>query len=238
MRVLPVLFNTGMVQAVLDGRKTVTRRLVRVRYQEKECGFEIASNKATGQRWVYTTDDEGFMRRQIIPPYQPGDILYVRETWAFIPCIGCNGDYARPGSGLACYDIQAVEYDDGDGISDGCFVYRADCNNPERITWRPSIYMPKAAARIWLKVTDVKIQRLQEMGLDDFLNEGVTIRPEACNDPDNAYMQARHIFTSIWDSTIQSQDKDKYGWAANPWVWVAEFKRCGKPESEIKDKNI
>ncbi len=91
-----------------------------------------------------------------------------------------------------------------------------------------------AAARIWLEIKDVNIQRLQEMTLDDFLSEGVLIHPEAYNDPYNAYMHARRIFTSIWDSTILPQDKDKYGWAANPWVWVYDFKRRKGPEVQVK----
>lgn len=94
--------------------------------------------------------------------------------------------------------------------------------------------MPKDAARIWLEITDVNIQRLQEMTLDDFLSEGVLIHLEAYNDPYNAYMHARRIFTSIWDSTILPQDKDKYGWAANPWVWVYDFKRRKGPEVQVK----
>ena len=90
--------------------------------------------------------------------------------------------------------------------------------------------MPRAAARIWLGVTDVKIQRLQEMTLDDFLREGVVIRPEAFNDPDNAYMQAREQFISVWNSTIPRWQQAIYGWDANPWVWAIEFEKCNKPD--------
>lgn len=183
-------------------------------------------------------DDDGRIRRQIIPPYQPGDILYVRETWAFIPCIGCSGDYARPGSGLACYDIQAVEYDDGDDISDGCFVYLADCNNPERITWRPSIHMPKAAVRIWLRVTDVRVERLQDITEAGAEAEGAArchevIRPDetapVIYEDDRGYYATG--FKAVWNSTISAKESGRYGWDANPWVWVTEFERCGKPES-------
>lgn len=89
--------------------------------------------------------------------------------------------------------------------------------------------MPKTAARIWLRVTDAKIQRLQDMTLDDFLREGVAVRPEAYNDPEGAYAQAERIFARIWDSTLCKSDKDKYGWPANPWVWVIEFEQIEKP---------
>ena len=67
------------------------------------------------------------------------------------------------------------------------------------------------------------------MNLDDFLREGVAIRPEAYNDPENAYTQAREIFAGIWDSTLRGSDKDKFGWPANPWVWVIGFEQIEKP---------
>lgn len=235
-RVLPILLNTEMVQGILDGRKTVTRRTIKGKIilspdsEHKVCFFPYKVRKDKGReiRSIQCFTLESFA--EIETPYHPGDILYVRETWAFIPCIGCNGEYARPGVGMACYDTQAVEYDDGNSISDGCFVYRADCKNPERICWRPSIHMPKEAARIFLKVKDVRVERLQAMTLDDFLSEGVTIRPEAFNDPDNAYLQARDVFVKIWDSTVKKEQIYLYGWDGNPWVWTIEFERCGKPE--------
>ena len=234
-RELPILFNTEMVQANLDDRKTATRRLIKPRYQGNECNFLVVKNKATGEWRIDTVDADGYVcRTGIKPPYQPGDILYIRETWVFISCIECNRDYLPKGKPLNCYDTQAIEYDDGDRISDGCFFYRADYPHPERITWRPSIHMPKAAARIWLKVTDVQPQRLQNMTLDDFLKEGIILRPEAFNDPENAYMQARSEFIQLWDSTIPKGRQDIYSWAANPWVWATEFERCKEPEREAK----
>lgn len=225
----PILFNTDMVQAILDNRKCATRRAVKG-YIPRGALWGYTAFTPEGCiscRGIFTNGyGEEFFRL----PYRPGDILYVRETWAFIPCIGCNGEYARDMQ--PCQDFYAVEYDDGDSISDGCFVYRADCKTPERIVWRPSIHMPSAAARIWLKVTDVRVERLQSMGLDDFINEGVVIRPEAYNDPGNAYGQARRQFVGTWDHTIKKADLDIYGWAADPFVWAVGFERCEKPESE------
>lgn len=121
---------------------------------------------------------------------------------------------------MNCYDYQAVEYDDGDSISDGCFIYRADCQNPERIVWRPSIHMPKQAARIWLKVMDVKVEQLQEITIDGCEEEG-------CWSGHNGDI---FVFMALWDSTIKKADRNRYGWNANPWVWVIEFERCEKPE--------
>lgn len=197
-RILPILFNGDMVLAILEGRKTVTRRVIKLPY----CGY--FENEPP----------------RVIEPYQIDDILYVRETWAFIPCIGCNGDYIREGEPLNCYDYQAVEYDDGDSISDGCFLYRVDCKTPERISWRPSIHMPKQAARIWLKVTNVKVERLQEITIDGCEEEG-------CWSGHNGDIFA---FMALWNSTIKKADRDRYGWNANPWVWVVEFEQCDKPE--------
>lgn len=219
-RVLPILFTTEMVRAILDGRKTATRRVVK----KSQC--MLADRKEPHELDRKYAPYDGMTEAELIactyrPQYEVGDIMYVRETWSFMPCIGCNGDYAR---GIQpCYDFQAIEYDDGDSISDGCFLYKADCKTPERVTWRPSIHMPKQAARIWLKVTDVRVERLHDMTLDDFLAEGVVIRPEAFNDPENAYQQARSEFMRIWDSTIKKSQTNM-----NPWVWVIEFERCEK----------
>lgn len=243
-RVLPILFNVDMVREILDGRKTVTRRVIMPhnRRRAKEQGYcqknglwvdpRIDNGDATGHIKDYSVSSCWMRYSSYIAkyaPYQSEDILYVRETWAFAECITCDGIYNR-GQAMNCYDLQAVEYNDGSSISDGCFIYRADSKNPEKITWHPSIHMPKQAARIWLRVADVRVERLHEMNTGDFLAEGVSIRPEAYNDPENARQQARAAFIEIWDSTIKKEDRGKYGWEANPWVWVIEFERCEKPE--------
>ena len=236
-RVLPILFNTDMVQAILNGRKTVTRRVImpKGRKTAKEKGY--CQGKGL---WVNPSvengDAEGHIKDySILPlwmrygyyiehyaPYRPGDTLYVRETWNYV------------------YDI-----DDSDHIIEdtGRYVYYADDDMPfnywvdpdggykDRMPWKPSIHMPKQAARIWLEVTDVRVERLQDMNTGDFLAEGVVIRPEAYNDPENVCQQARKGFIDIWDSTVKKSEIDQYGWDANPWVWVIEFERCGKPEN-------
>ena len=237
-RILPILFNTDMVQAILDGRKTVTRRLVMPhnRKKAKEQGY-CQGNGLWVDPGTDNGDKEGHIKDYSISPcwmsyrwyidryapYKPEDVLYVRETWAFATCINCNREYIRKGAPANCYDYQAVEYDDGDSISEGCFIYRADCENPERITWRPSIHMPKQAARIWLKVTDVRVERLQDISLDDCRREGIDISRSGI------YTR----FSMLWNSTIKKPDYNLYSWDANPWVWVIEFEQCGKPESAI-----
>ena len=224
VRVLPVLFNTDMVQAILDGRKGATRRVVKYKYSNTEMkmrtdkyGTRLIEIQKDIEGETHGKNPDGSTWRKLLPyiernpPCRKGDILYVRETW----CTGYNGE---------------------------AHFYRADKNTErasklidyDKCRWRPSIHMPKAAARIWLKVTGVRVERLQDMALGDFLREGVAIRPEAYNDPDNAYGQARDNFIAIWDSTVSRQDKGRYGWEANPWVWVIGFERCGKPELRLE----
>lgn len=207
-RILPILFNGEMVRAILDGRKTVTRRVVKH-------PFEVHPNG-------YITKPRGNERLcPCEPPYQPGDILYIRETWAFLPCIECMDE------GPSCH-IEPAVYDDGDCESEGCFVYKASHPRPERVSWTPSIHMPKQAARIWLKVTDVRVECLQDMTGQDILREGVNchVHPKADYFDGNQKM----MFAELWDSTVNKPDLDRYGWDANPWVWVIEFERCEKPE--------
>lgn len=243
-RVLPILFNSDMVQSILDGRKTVTRRICKDvnDYSVPDMSF-FDSDKRTYAVHSYAdlqhTEKLSIAERAC--PICPGDILYVRETWAFMECINCDGDYRRPENDPPCYDTQAVEYDDGDSISDGCFIYRAGCRSPERITWRPSIHMPKEAARIWLKVTDVRVEKLQD--IRNFRLEGIEVS-KRCNEcfvvcgecnPDESPIGCDNeveIFAELWDSTVKKADITRYGWDANPWVWVIEFERCEKPESE------
>ena len=228
-RVLPILFNTEMVQAILNNRKTVTRRIIKPSYRPDESGFHVFTNMGTKERWAEKIDEEEMSfdpPRYVTPPFQPGDILYVRETWSTRQSNACMGNTTT-----------GCPYDNCETAPGPCFedeyIYKATDSLDSSIRkWRPSIHMPKAAARIWLKVTDVKIQRLQDMTLDDFLRKGIVMLPEAFNDPENVYQQARTDFIDIWDSTIPKEQQALYGWAANPWVWVIEFERCRKPEVE------
>ena len=133
-------------------------------------------------------------------PYKLEDILYVRETWCEFPL----KEYHYKADYGTVYDKEFYE-----AVSD-----------PK---WRPSIHMPKEAARIWLKVTDVRVEQLNEMTLEDFLKEGVVIRPEAFNDPENAYKQAKNIFIDIWVTPLRKAERLGYGWEANPGTWVTYF---------------
>ena len=215
MEIKPILFNTEMVRAILDGRKTCTRRVVKTRRKDA-CGFYVTKRPDGSFTGVYEYDeDERMFENQLIPPYQPEDILYVRETWCGLPVNEAGHFRGHP-----------------------IYYYRADGDlRPEgwRGAWHPSIHMPKEAARIWLKVTDVRVERLQEITEDGAKAEGAIDNRGFIHSPENEYDRihtAREHFIEIWDSTIKESDIDRYGWSANPWVWVIEFERCEKPKEE------
>lgn len=209
MAIKPILFNTEMVLAILDGRKTCTRRVIKPQPDEKHTyplGFVTDSTeKKNVGCFGFGIDEYGGSIQYIKPPYgyAPGDILYIRETWKKAP----NGYYY---------------YEDWQ---------RNDIADVTK--WKPSIHMPKEAARIWLKVTDVRVERLQEITVDGCHREGINIETSAVTDGET--LNRNHDFSLekfeiLWDSTVKKSDIDRYGWGANPWVWVIEFERCEKPE--------
>lgn len=211
-RVLPILFNTEMVRAILDGRKTCTRRVIKPQPQSRLCYTYAGSHKGCIGKWTYPNKgaheflgeeyklpenikDEELSKRWN-PPYHTDDILYVRETWKKAP----NGYYY---------------YEDWQ---------RNDIADVTK--WKPSIHMPKEAARIWLKVTDVRVERLQDMTSEQISREGVEVEyPHVLNGEEK-----RYAFSTLWNSTIKKSDIDRYGWDANPYVWVISFERCEKTE--------
>lgn len=201
----PILFNTSMVQAILDGRKTVTRRIIKnipegTHRIERDHEKWIACFGAYDACIFY--DYEKPIRPQ---PYKAGDILYVRESYCpnyFDTSIAVGLKYNR-------------------------HAYKADYHKetighivPEP-KWKPSIHMPKEAARIFLRVVSVHAERLQEITAEQATREGIK--------PDFPPFQVDE-FIDIWNSTIKKADVGRYSWLANPWVWVIEFERCEKPE--------
>lgn len=186
MAIKPILFNTEMVRAILDGRKTCTRRLVKTRRKDA-CGFYVTKRPDGSFAGIYEYDeDERMFENQLIPPYKPGDVLYVRETF-----------------------MQAAAH---------TFWYKADDNSwiPEGLHWHPSIHMPKEAARIWLKVTDVQVERLQDITSEQIYREGAEVEePFVLNGEEK-----RYAFSVLWNSTIKKSDLDRYGWKANPWAFA------------------
>lgn len=221
-RILPILFNTEMTKAILDGRKTVTRRLVKPRYKNDEYGYQVCTNKSTGERWIEKTDDEGGgfdNPRYVISKYQVGDILYVRETYR--EC--CRNYIHNPiVHSKYCYkaSIDTAFY--------GCIE---ECGNICK--WHPSLHMPKEAARIFLKVTDVRVERLQDITEEQARAEGcIDYHDKTGNGKFDDVLEfdltARDAFVDLWNSTLKKDSE--HTWAHNPWVWVIEFERCEKPD--------
>ena len=185
MAIKPILFNTKMVRAILDGRKTCTRRVIKL--PENMDGIPVGKGGDS-------SNPLGFMYPGCIkrPPYQPGDILYVRETWCGLP-------------------VNEAGHMRGHTI----YYYKADGElRPKgwRGTWHPSIHMPKEAARIWIKVTDVRVERLQEI-------TEVQAQAEGCNSGLlTGACTARGQFEDLWNSTVKNSDIDRYGWNANTYL--------------------
>lgn len=162
----PVLFNTRMVQSILAGHKTSTRRIVKAPYS-----VDVTAPYNVG-----------------IAPYSVGDVLYVRETWA-----EWTGGYVYKADGAASpYPLSFVD------------------------RWHPSIHMPKAAARLFLEVTAVRAERLQDISVGDILREGLNGYGKSSDD---LYAE----WKTLWDSTIKKSELHSFGWEANPWVWVVDF---------------
>lgn len=213
MMVKPVLFNTEMVQAILDNRKVCTRRIVKF-LPEKNPRW---TGYIKDGLMLYNGKNEPCIRKA---PYQPGDILYVRETWERFECWNCEGDK----NGKCPKEPQKSVLDK----TCGCYMYRASDEISGDARWHPSIHMPKEAARIWLKVTDVRVERLQEIDIEGIRNEGLSSAAVHCGDMEIALKE----WEILWNSTIKKSDLDRYGWDANPYVWVVEFERCEKPGKE------
>ena len=236
MAIKPILFNTEMVRAILDGRKSCTRRIVKPQWEE------CPNCKYVHNEYIYDNLAENVYCARcgypLVPerraPYQPGDILYVRETWCgwYLPLVGMH------------YCYRATEPDGNKRPTSPEY----DCD-VEKISWHPSIHMPKEAARIWLKVTDVRVERLQEMKPVDVIKEGAYPdcwdclntyeesgsqccygTEEQCSQCDEVMME----WEKLWNSTIKKTDIDRYGWDVNPWVWVIEFERC-EPQEETNE---
>ncbi len=190
MKQTPILFSTEMVQAILAGRKTQTRRVIKPQPQAAQFekllfdGRELTKNSFLNY----------------CPYGQPGDVLWVRETFAT-------------------------------GLHSGLFYFKANGEKASGTSkWKPSIHMPKAAARIWLEITNVRVERLQDITQDDAVSEGITqIKTE----------RPATTFQKLWQSingkprTVETDQGTiklpPVDWHANPWVWVVEFKRTNKP---------
>lgn len=191
----PILFNTEMVRAILDGRKRQTRRIIKGLPL-----YEPYFEEDEGRGFLMDREDGQFYALETFSKIEPGDVLWVRETWQRL------SDF-----GEWRYEYRA-DYEDDDPLRlDGMYI-----------TWRPSIHMPREAARIFLKVKDVRAERLQSITPQEIKAEGLDVLGLTKQMTVKAWMD-------LWNSTVKGADIQRYGWAANPWVWVIEFERCEKP---------
>lgn len=204
----PILFNTDMVRAILDGRKTVTRRLMKLPANDH---LEVDTDGSI--IGIFNQYEGAVIDEMAYAPYQPRDILYVRETW---------------GEGYHGYIYKA----------DDKLVDLPEFKESSKMIYRPSIHMPKDAARIFLRVTDVHAERLQDMPHDAALKEGIHF----CECPDgytwksstnmyNCYITPMGAMKELWNSVIKKSDLGRYGWHTNPYVWVIEFEKISKEEA-------
>lgn len=204
----PIIFNTEMVRAILEDRKTVTRKIIKPQMPADGIwGYTMFTPKNHISFRDAKEPKEWFIKM----PYVKGDILYVRETWCDWPD-ECGHNYFYKAT------------DDG-----------ADGFSPK---WRPSIHMPKSAARLFLKVTNVRVEKLHDItfaqivkeGLPDFNSEeDLVIQIETC-------LKSCSQFEKLWNASIKKTDLDRYGWDGNPWVWVIEFERISKQEALLEEK--
>ena len=189
----PIIFSTPMVQAILDGKKTQTRRVIKI--------------DDTPENWKISIAGTSIVRAEPydvkLPRYAAGDILWVRETWSIHECVKCQAGIPALGGECKCEYVYRTNY----GATD--------------FRWKPSIHMPKEAARIFLKVTDVRVERLQDITEEDAIAEGMS---KTLVDG-VVFISAKGNFHVLWDSL---NIKRGYGWDTNPWVWVIEFERINK----------
>jgi hypothetical protein len=215
-----IRFNTRQIKATLDGLMTEVRIPIKlpkwVTVVDKELGkFHFATGKnGDGDSGIVGPDE--LISYLNLAPYQPGDILYVRETWA--------NTWTPDGIMGFVYKV--------DGKPDD-FPYWGNESTCKHCVWRPSIHMPKEAARLFLKVAEVRVERVQDITEESALAEGVDWLDDACycnngwsptfNDPDSGGSPVlKNGFSAIWDSVYKN-------WSENPWVWVIMFEKVANP---------
>ncbi|WP_251886852.1 hypothetical protein [Klebsiella pneumoniae] len=212
-----MIFNGEMVRALLSGRKTQTRRPIKW----KQTRFTEIGEREDGRKWPWSEDAEHACDFWHPCPFGAvGDRIWVRETWGVISHAfsddGLMIDWVPDRPSTAIHEMPF-----GNGYYSGYAIYAADGDftwgdddgyEDGRSCWKPSIHMPRAASRILLEITDVRVERLRSMSQDDARAEGVI----AASGP----MEAGLAFRELWDSIYGEES-----WKANPWVWVIEFKR-------------
>ena len=219
----PILFNTEMVQAIIDGRKTMTRRVVRKKYSNTD--LRIKTDKY-GMRLVEWQNDAPpctlVAVRDVMPPYKRGDILWVRETFKI--------DYLSDARYQGRIRYRASGYED--------FSYREERHEMmlrlhRKPGWVPNENMPKEAARIFLRVTGARAERLWSINEDDAAAEGCAVGDQYGANSTKS-QTAKQSFMWLWQRLNDFRNGGVYAWAANPWVWVYTFELVDKPEGWLE----
>jgi hypothetical protein len=196
----PILFSGEMVRAIIEGRKTQTRRVIKKT-------VDFTSQDKLPKNWIWAKhmlpdEDAEFIGVPACPYGQVGDKLWVRETW----------------------DVRFLE-----GVSEKQLCFRADMtsiNCPDNFkgelnyNWRPSIFMPRWASRILLEVVSIRVERLQDISEEDAIAEGISKNMF----PIDGLYFASQLFAELWNEI----NGKKHPWESNPWVWVVEFKRIDR----------
>lgn len=243
MSIKAIRFNDESVRAIIAKKKTQTRIVNKKAVDMKAYKVE----RQSANKWNFYIQYGGMVDviYPIESPVSVGDILWVRETWQHV--------YTYDDSDKAIEETGRYVYFADDPMP---FTYWVDTDTGEhrdQMPWRPSIHMPREAARIFLRVTDVRAERLQDITEDDVCDEGAEpiischrkycvynqygVQGEmcwntdfACKDCPEHSSYAELFGEEVWNKTIKKSDMDNYGWSANPWVWVIKFERCEKPE--------
>ena len=214
MKFIPILFSTPMVQAILEERKTMTRREVNFPQVWPDLLEDLHAKLVVKDKEVF--DLKGEHRFDLRDRFgKPGDVLWVRETWA------TNWELDNVSPSKLPYDAP--------------FYYLVNSEKGGEGRMRPSIHMPKAACRIFLEVVSVRVERLQDISDQDAISEGIEViglnaaevpfyKDYWGQSPGGMYPHPRNSFKSLWWKINGAES-----WDANPWVWVVEFKKIEKP---------
>lgn len=208
----PILFSSEMVRAILDGRKTQTRRVIRYSHLWAYGAFSHDDNRGYAELSAVPTFDPMYSVSKPCPYGQPGDLLWVRETFCLWDATtdDYEGDLHRgklpvPNERNIHSWKKRVQY-----------RASTECDD-ESYGWRPSIHMPRWASRITLQVTGVRVERVQDISEADAVAEGMEVVPIG-----TATWTNRQSFSILWDKI---NAKRGHSWESNPWVWVIEFKQ-------------
>jgi hypothetical protein len=210
----PILFSAPLVRAILDGRKTVTRRVVNIQPRSR------AGIGSFGKGQPFIRNPDATKRNPGCPYGRPGDLLWVRETWYCDHFEVMRGPYLKPD------DLNVSE-----AIDDGTLVYAADGLTPyeaDQPIWKPSIHMPRWASRILLEITDVRVERLQAISDKQALAEGVRLYADHAALGDWYHVEGKETYSADPRKSFEllwSSINGPTAWDTNPWVWAVEFKR-------------